>query len=138
MNKGVTPSNYTDLVQERLMADIFKTPSQQQQDELSEVQFSTTTRPPFKGTEDETVQLSSPTSVRTSTPVAKTVIPRPKIPESVIQHQTDLSTSQTTPGTPLRTPQSFFKPSTCKLVPPPSFLPTATVPIPTTSEPTAL
>jgi hypothetical protein len=38
----------------------------------------------------------------------------------------------------LRTPQSFFKPSTIKLVPPPSSLPAATVPIPTTSGATTL
>ena len=130
MKKGVTPSNYKDLVQKRLVADIFKTPGQQQQDELSEVQFNNTTRQSFQGAEDETVQLPSQTSVWTSTPVAKTVIPRPKITESLIQHQTDHSTSQKTTGTPLRTPQSFFKPSTVKLVPSPSSLPAATVPIP--------
>ena len=39
---------------------------------------------------------------------------------------------------PLRTPQSFFKPSTVKLVPPQSSLPAATVPIPTTSGATTL
>ena len=77
------------------------------------------------------MQLSSQTYVWTSTPVAKTVIPSPKIPESLIQHQK-------TTGTPLRTPQSFVKPSTVKLVPPPNSLPAATVPIPTTSGPTAL
>ena len=104
MKKGVTPSNYKDLVQERLVADIFKTPGQQQQDELSEVQFNTKTRQPFKGAKDETVQLPSQTSVWTSTPVAKTIIPRPKITESMIQHQTDHSTSQKTTGTPLKTP----------------------------------
>ena len=94
MKKGVTPYNYKDLVQKKLVADIFKTPGQQQQDELSEVQFNTTTRQPFKGAEDETVQLPSQTYVRTSTPVAKTVIPRPMVPESLIRHQTDHSTSQ--------------------------------------------
>jgi hypothetical protein len=71
MKKGVTPSNYKDLVQKRLVADIFKTPGQQQQDELSEVQFNNTTRQPFQGAEDETVQLPSQTPVWTSTPVAE-------------------------------------------------------------------
>jgi hypothetical protein len=28
MKKGVTPSNYKDLVQKKLVADIFKTPDQ--------------------------------------------------------------------------------------------------------------
>ena len=81
MKKGLTPSHYKDLVQERLMADIFKTPDQRLQDESSgEVQFNTKTRQPFEGAEDETVQLSSfdsQKSVRTSTPVGKIVIPRP-------------------------------------------------------------
>jgi len=36
MQKGAIPSNYKDLVHKRLVADIFKTPDQQQ-DELSEV-----------------------------------------------------------------------------------------------------
>jgi hypothetical protein len=70
--------------------------------------------------------------------VAKAVIPRPKITESLIQLQTDHSTSQITTGTPLGIPQSLFKPSTVKLVPPPNSLSAATVPIPTTSGPTAL
>jgi hypothetical protein len=137
MKKGVTPSNYKDLVQKKLVADIFKTPDERLQDESKgEVQFNTKTRKPFEGTEDETVQLTSfdsHKSVRTSTPVGKIVFPRPQIPQSLLLHQTEHSTSQKTPGTPLRTPQSFFKPSIARLVPPPSSLPAATLPIPTTS-----
>jgi hypothetical protein len=71
MKKGVTPSNYKDLVQKKLVADIFKTPDQRLQDESKgEVQFNTKTRKPFEGAEDETVQLTSLDSqkpVRTST-----------------------------------------------------------------------
>ena len=59
MKKGVTPSNYKDLLQKKLMADIFKTPDQRLQDESKgEVQFNTKTRKPFEGAEDETVQLT--------------------------------------------------------------------------------
>jgi hypothetical protein len=94
MKKGATPSNYKDLMQERLVADIFKTPDQWLQDESSgEVQFNTETRKPFEGAEDETVQLTSfdsPKSVRTSIPVGKPVIPRP---QSLLLHQTEHSTS---------------------------------------------
>jgi hypothetical protein len=44
MKRGVTPSNYKDLIQERLVADIFKTPDQRLQNESSgEVQFNTET-----------------------------------------------------------------------------------------------
>jgi len=121
MKKVVTPSNYKNLVQERLVADIFKTPDQRQQDESSgEIQFNTETRKPFEGAEDETVQLTSfysQKSVRTSTPAGKTVIPRPQIPQSLLLHQTEHSTSQKTPGTPLKTPHSFYKPSITKVVP---------------------
>ena len=136
MRKGATPSNYKDVVQKRLIADILKTPDQEQQDDLSEVRFKTGTRQPFEGAADETVQLPLQTSVRTSTPLfGKTVIPRPKIPESLIQHQTDHSTSKKTPGTPLRTPQSLFKPSAVKLVPPPTSLPVAPSSLPAASQP---
>ena len=93
MKRGVTPSNYKDLIQERLVADIFKTPDQRLQNESSgEVQFNTETRKPFEGAEDETVQLTtfdSPKSARTSTPVGKTVIPRHSlqhIPRLSLQH----------------------------------------------------
>ena len=95
---------------------------------ISQFQFNTT-RQPFKGAEDETVQLTSQTSVRTSTPVGKTVIPRPKIPESLIQHQTDHATWKKKLLGRRWTPQSFFKPSAIKLVSPPSSLPTATLPM---------
>jgi hypothetical protein len=65
---ATTPSNYTDLMQGRLVADMFKTPDQRLQDESSgEVQFNIETRKPFEGAEDETVQLTtfdSPKSVR--------------------------------------------------------------------------
>ena len=60
MKKGVTPSNYTYLVQITLVADIFKTHDQRLQDESKgDVQFNTKTRKPFDGAEDETVQLTS-------------------------------------------------------------------------------
>jgi len=58
MKKGVTPSNYKDLVQKRLVADIFKTPHQRLQDESAEVELKTKTRKLFEGAEDETVQLT--------------------------------------------------------------------------------
>ena len=75
------------------MADILKTPDQRLQDESNgEVQFNTKTRKSFEGAEDETVQLTSfdsQKSVRTSTPVGKTVIPRHSlqhIPRFSLQH----------------------------------------------------
>ena len=92
----------------------------------------------FEGAEDATIPLASensPGSVTTSTPVLKRFVTRP---QSLLQHQAEQPTSSTTPGTPLRTPQSFFKPSIVRLVPPPSFLPAATLPIPTTSGATPL
>ena len=98
MKKGVTPSSYKDLAEERLVADIFKTPDQRLQDESSgEVQFNTETTKPFEGAEDETVQLTSfdsQTSVWTSTPVGKSVKPRPQIQQSLLLHQTEHCTSQ--------------------------------------------
>ena len=69
----------------------------------------------------------------TSTPVLKRFVPIPQIPQSLLRHQAEQPTSSTTPGTPLRTPQSLFKPSIVRLVSPPSSLPAATLPIPTTS-----
>ena len=81
MKKGATPKNYKALVDKRLVEDVFKTPTQQLQDGSSgEVQFKTDKRKPFEGAVDDTVpptSLDSPESVRTSTPIRKTFIPRP-------------------------------------------------------------
>ena len=76
--------------------------------------------------------------VRTSTPVGKSVIPRPQIPQSLQLHQSEHSTSQKTPGAPLRTPHSFCKPPITKVVSPPNSLPVPTRPIPTISGATTL
>ena len=55
-------------------------------------QFNNRSRQPFKGTEDETVRLTSQSSVRQSTPVGKTITKAEDT--GIIQHQTDHSTSQ--------------------------------------------
>ena len=137
MKKGATPTNYKTVVQQRLLQDIFKTPNQQIHDESSEkVQINTDKRKTFEGAEDATIPLvsgNSAESVTTSTPVLKRFVPRPQIPQSLLRHQAEQRTSSTTTRTPLRTPQSFFKPSIVRLVPLPSSLPAAMLPIPTTS-----
>ena len=137
MKKGATPTNYKTMVQQRLIQDIFKTPHQQD-DELSEDDLLTTDQhKTFEGADNATIPLASktsPASVTMSTPVLQRFVPRPQI----LRHQADQSTSSATPGTPLKTPQSFCKPSIIRLVPPPSSLPTATLPIPTTSGATPL
>ena len=141
MKKGATPTNYKTVVQQRLLQDIFKTPHQQY-DELSEDVLITTDRhKTFEGAENATIPLASensPESVTTSTPVVQRFVPRSQIPQPLLRHQAEQPISSTTPGTPLRTPQSLFKPSIVRLVPPPSFLPAATLPIPTTSGATPL
>ena len=140
MKKGATPTNYKTVVQQRLIQDIFKTPHQQD-DELSEDDLLTTDQhKTFEGADNATIPLASktsPESVTTSTPVLQRFVPRPQIPQ-ILRHQADQSTSSATPGTPLRTPQSFSKPPIIRLVPPPSSLPAATLPIPTTSGATPL
>jgi hypothetical protein len=142
MKKGATPTNYKTVEQQRLIQDIFKTPNQQIHDESSEeVQINTAKRKTFERAEDATIPLVSenlPEYVTTSTPVLKRFVPRPQIPQSLLWHQAEQPTSSTTPGTPLRTPQSFFKPYIVRLVPPPSSLPAATLPIPTASGATTL
>ena len=136
MKKGATPTNYKTVVQQRLIQDIFKTPHQQD-DELSEDDLLTTDQhKTFEGAENATIPLASknsPESVTTSTPVFQRFVPRPQIPQPLLRHQADQSTSSATPGTPLRTPQSFSKPPIIRLVPP-----TATLPISTTSGATPL
>ena len=137
MKKGATPTNYKTVVQQRLIQDIFKTPHQQD-DELSEDDLLTTDQhKTFEGADNATIPLASktsPASVTTSTPVLQRFVPRPQI----LRHPADQSTSSATPGSPLRTPQSFSKPPIIKLVPPPSSLPTARLPISTTSGSTPL
>jgi hypothetical protein len=141
MKKGATPTNYKTIVQQRLIQDIFKTPHQQH-DELSEDDLITTDKhKTFEGAENATIPLASknsPESVTTSTPVFQRFVPRRQTPQPLLRHQADQSTSSATPGTPLMTPQSFCKPSIVRLVPPPSSLPTATLPIPTNSGATPL
>jgi hypothetical protein len=110
MKKGATPTNYKTVEQQRLIQDIFKTPHQQH-DELSEDDLITTDKhKTFEGAENATIPLASensPESVTTSTPVLQRFVPRPQIPQPLLRHQAEQSTSSATPGTPLRTPQSF-------------------------------
>ena len=110
----------------------------QQHDELSEDDLITTDKhKTFEGAENATIPFASknsPESVTTSTPVFQRFVPRPQIPQPLLRHQADQSTSSATPGTP----QSFCKSSIVRLVPPPSSLPAATLPIPTTSGATPL
>lgn len=144
MKKRATPKHFNALVEKRLVEDVFKTQNKQLQDHSSEeVQFNTERWKPFEGTTDETVPLTtldSPESVHTSIPIRKIVIQRPNIPQSLLLPQVEHHTSSKPPGTPLRTPQSFIKPSIAQVVvvQPPSLLPAPTVLIPTTSGATTL
>ena len=116
---------------------------QLQDESSSEVQYNTEKRKTFEGAADETVPLTSldsSESERTSIPVRKSFVPRPNIPQSLLLHQAERHTSSKPPGTPLRTPHQFSKPSIAKvlLVSQPNSLPAPTVPIPTTSGATTL
>ena len=138
MKKGVTPSNYKDLVQKRLVADIFKNSwsATTRRVVISLIQYYNKTAIQRGGRRDSAVTFADIcVDINTSRKNCNT-------------KAEDTGILDTASNRPLHFAKNYWdtvedstvirQASTVKVVPPPNSLPAATVPIPTTSGPTAL